>query len=203
MSSSDMKNTTHTFGKASILAIGTELTTGQTTNRNAAWISSQLDSLHIETVVHITVADNHARIKEALEHCARVSQLIFVTGGLGPTTDDFTREVIASWLEKKLIFNEASWQRILNRLTGVGIPVAPSNRQQCFFPEGCEIIPNPDGTASAFSALFGQDSQAIWVLPGPPREVSAVWKNGIREAIEKKCPPPPEATSTLQLAMHW
>src|SRR4051812_12548700 len=117
------------FGKASILAVGTELTSGQITNRNAAWISEKLVDLGIHVVLHETVADDRPMIRGALDRCAQVSQLIFVTGGLGPTTDDFTREVIADWLGQKLEFHEDAWQKILTRLGVYGIPIAESNRQ--------------------------------------------------------------------------
>jgi molybdenum cofactor synthesis domain-containing protein len=177
-------------GKASILAIGTELTTGQITNRNAAWISDKLANCGIEVVLHQTVADDRTRIREALNYCASQSQLIFVTGGLGPTTDDFTRDVIAAWLNQPLEFDEDSWQRIIQRLTGFGVPVAQSNRQQCYFPKGSKIIPNPDGTASGFtSEISGLEiPRRIFVLPGPPNEVSAIWKQGIEAMIRDLCP---------------
>src|SRR4051794_23818144 len=106
----------HLRGKASILAIGTELTTGQITNRNAAWISEQLVNLGAEVVLHEVVADEHQHIREALERCGKVSQLVFVTGGLGPTSDDFTRNVVAEWLGQPLEFDDPSWKRIVSRL---------------------------------------------------------------------------------------
>src|SRR4051794_7715109 len=116
-------------GKASILAVGTELTTGQVTNRNAAWISEQLVHLGVEVVLHETVPDDRHGIRRALDHCAGLSQFIFVTGGLGPTTDDFTREIIAEWLGQPLQFHEEIWKQVSTRLTDLGVPVAESNRQ--------------------------------------------------------------------------
>ncbi len=160
--------------KASILAIGTELTTGQITNRNASWISERLVNLGIEVVLHETVADDREMIARALDRCSEVGGLVFVTGGLGPTTDDFTREVIAKWLKKSLEFYEPSWTKITTRLSRLGIPVAESNRQQCFFPQGAQVIVNREGTADAFSAENG--ATRLWVLPGPPREVTSAWE---------------------------
>ena len=185
-----MKHSHEALGKASILAIGTELTTGQITNRNAAWISEKLALLGAEVILHETVPDEHARILEALQNCEQHSQFIFVTGGLGPTSDDFTREVIAQWLKKPLIFNHNTWQLVRDRLSRIGIPedrIAQSNRQQCFFPEGCTILPNPQGTAAGFTAPLPSHTtsmqKAVWVLPGPPHEVAAVWAQGIEEQI--------------------
>jgi molybdenum cofactor synthesis domain-containing protein len=172
--------------KASILAIGTELTTGQITNRNAAWISGKLADLGVETVLHETVADDRAMIRSALDRCRNVSRMIFVTGGLGPTTDDFTRDVIADWLGKPLEFHEPSWIKIQARLTRFGIPVAESNRQQCYYPEGAQVIVNDQGTADAFTTAF--ESGQLWVLPGPPREVEAVWDSAIEAQVRAQVP---------------
>jgi nicotinamide-nucleotide amidase len=179
---------TSIHGKASILAIGTELTTGQITNRNAAWLSEQLVSLGAEVVLHETVADDDGMIRSALDRCNAVSSLIFVTGGLGPTTDDFTRDSVSRWLGKPLAYHEPSWNRIHERLTRLGIPVAESNRQQCYFPEGAEIIANRQGTADAFAASRDGETH-LWVLPGPPREVEAVWKDGIEAKARQLLPP--------------
>lgn len=181
-------------GKASILAIGTELTTGQITNRNAAWLAERLADLGVETVLHETVADDREMIQAALDHCRSVSSLILVTGGLGPTTDDFTRESIAEWAKKPLRFYEPSWLKIHGRLTRLGIPVAESNRQQAYYPESAEVIVNDQGTADAFTLKLSAKNRGadatdrIWVLPGPPHEVECVWKNGI-EAQVRACVP--------------
>ena len=178
-------------GKASILAVGTELTTGQITNRNAAWISERLTSLGVEVVLHETVPDERNRILHALQNCEQHSQFIFVTGGLGPTSDDFTREVIAQWLKKPLLFDPETWNQVTDRLKRIGIPqdkIAQSNRQQCFFPENSKILANPQGTAAGFTSLINSSepssiAKAIWVLPGPPNEVTAVWSQGIEAQL--------------------
>lgn len=186
-----MSESLSTQSKASILAIGTELTTGQITNRNAAWISEQLVHLGIEVVLHETVSDDREQILDALTHCAQHSQFLFITGGLGPTSDDFTREVIAQWLEKPLEFSPATWEKVVQRLLRLGIPhekMAQSNRQQCFFPQGSKILDNPQGTAAGFTAPIAHQAlhsqeQWIWVLPGPPHEVAAVWAQGIEKQL--------------------
>lgn len=175
-------------GKATILAVGTELTTGQVTNRNAVWISEQLDPLGVEVVLHATVPDDREGIRNALDHCASLSQFIFVTGGLGPTTDDFTREVIADWLNKPLEFKEDIWDHVTKRLTDLGVPIAESNRRQCFFPLGSQVLPNPEGTAAGFTWVHSKGEQQLWAFPGPPHEVSAVWGQGIAETIQKQLP---------------
>jgi molybdenum cofactor synthesis domain-containing protein len=184
-----------TEGKATILAIGTELTTGQITNRNAAWISDKLVGIGIEVLFHETVPDDHELIRQALEHCKQNSQFIFVTGGLGPTTDDFTRNVVADWLGEPLVFDEAIWKNIHNRLNNLGIHVADSNKQQCYFPRRADVIQNPEGTAAGFTSAVHRSNKQIWVFPGPPREVSAVWDQGVEKLLREMIP----ATQPLKL----
>ena len=121
--------------KTSILAVGTELTTGQIVNRNAAWISNQLKNIGLLTAVHITVADDRKSITEALQFCAEHSELIFVTGGLGPTSDDFTRELITEWTNLPLEFDEESWKKVKERLSTRGFPVQNFQKKQCYFGE--------------------------------------------------------------------
>jgi molybdenum cofactor synthesis domain-containing protein len=175
-------------GKAAILAIGTELTTGQITNRNAAWIAEQLLPFGVETVLHETVPDDRFWILEALERCAHVAKLVFITGGLGPTTDDFTRDIVADWLQQPLVFDPPSWQTIQERLTRLSIPIAESNRQQCYFPKNSKILPNSQGTAPGFTATYPKTGSRVWVLPGPPAEVSALWESWIAPELPQILP---------------
>ncbi len=167
--------------KASILAIGTELTAGQIINRNAARISEKLKSFGVETNLHLTVPDRRDLILKALDFVSEQSHLIFVTGGLGPTSDDFTREVVADWSKLPLEFNEASWTHIVDRLTSRGFQVREMQKQQCYFPKGSEILTNAEGTAHGFSLEVKQNSEMkkVFVLPGPPREIERVWSDHI------------------------
>lgn len=182
--------------RASILAIGTELTTGQITNRNAASISERLVHLGVEVVLHETVADDREAISQALNRCWEASRLIFVCGGLGPTTDDFTRDVIADWLKCPLEYHEPSWIKIQERLKSFGIPVAPSNEQQAYYPQGASVLKNAQGTADGFSCRIQRDQNAglMWVLPGPPREIDAIWQdNDLNALIRNELPEGVEA----------
>ncbi len=170
--------------KASILAIGTELTTGQIINKNAASISEKLKACGIETLIHLTVPDDKKLILESLHYIAPQSDLVFVTGGLGPTSDDFTRDVVAEWAKLELIFDEKSWQHINTRLQSRGFQVREMQRQQCFYPKGSKILENKEGTANAFQ--FEHDKQTVFVLPGPPREIESVWHDYIHSYLNEK-----------------
>lgn len=170
--------------KASVLAIGTELTTGQITNSNSSWISARLKELGIQTSLHLTVPDDREVNLQSLKMCADNSDVVFVTGGLGPTSDDFTREVIAAWMGSKLEFDEASWQHIESRLKPRGIPVKEIQRQQCYFPKDAKVLGNREGTANGFQVQHG--GKLVFVLPGPPREIAAIWQDHIHPwALEK------------------
>jgi molybdenum cofactor synthesis domain-containing protein len=169
---------------AAVIGVGTELTSGQIINKNAVWISKNLKDLGVQTSAHVVVPDERQWILDALRFCAERCDTLFVTGGLGPTTDDFTRELIAEWSGKKLEFHQASWDYIQERLSSRGIAIRESQRQQCMYPEGSQVLTNSEGTANGFQMrVFDKD---IFVLPGPPREIEAIWKAGIAEFLKEK-----------------
>ncbi len=170
--------------KISVLGIGTELTTGQILNRNGQWISTQLWILGVATAAQLVVPDDRDLILSALEYCSQHSDIVFVTGGLGPTSDDFTREVIAQWTGTKLVWDEASWTHLSDRLSSRGYAVRDIQKQQCYFPEGSLVLKNRLGTANAFSLTY--QGKEIFVLPGPPGEIQAVWEDHLAPLFQKK-----------------
>ncbi|AFY00877.1 competence/damage-inducible protein A [Bdellovibrio bacteriovorus] len=170
--------------KAAVLGIGTELTDGQIVNKNASWISKKLKDLGLTTKAHLVVPDERPLMLEGIEFCAAKADLIFITGGLGPTSDDFTRDVVADWAGRKLLFDEGSWQHVNDRLTSRGYVVKDIQRQQCYFPEGATILPNREGTANGFS--LEAHGKKVFVLPGPPREIEAVWDANIQNWIAEQ-----------------
>lgn len=165
--------------KASILAVGTELTIGQIVNKNASWISAQLKIAGVQVGLHVVVPDDRQLILQALEFAEQQSDLIFVTGGLGPTSDDFTRDLISAWTNKKLVFHEPSWQHLSTRLTLRGFAVREIQKQQCYFPEGATVLKNAEGTANGFYLETNKTSgvKKVFALPGPPREIESIWKD--------------------------
>jgi nicotinamide-nucleotide amidase len=173
--------------KVSILSIGTELTTGQIINKNSSWIAAQLKTMGLDSTVHVTVPDDTETILKSLSYCAELTDIIFVTGGLGPTSDDFTRDVIAEWTGKKLLFDEASWEYIQELLKARGVDVKPIQKQQCYFPEGSAVLRNNKGTANAFSLdhKIQNKNLKVFALPGPPAEIEAIWNDHINEWLEK------------------
>lgn len=170
--------------RISALGIGTELTTGQILNKNGQWISQRFREWGVPTSMHLVVPDEDELILEALQFCAEHSDLVFVTGGLGPTSDDKTRELVSRWANKALVWHEASWKHIQDRLLPRGMAVKEIQKQQCYFPEGAEILTNRMGTANAF--CLSHLGKEIFVLPGPPRELEAIWQDHLADRLSEK-----------------
>jgi molybdenum cofactor synthesis domain-containing protein len=167
--------------KAAILAIGSELINGQILNRNAQVLSQNLFAHNIETALHLSVDDNIHEIRSWLETIEKSSDLIFVTGGLGPTSDDLTRNAIAAWASRELEYDQSSWDHIETMFARLGRTPPKTNEQQCYFPSGSKILINKYGTANGF--YLEVRGKHVWVLPGPPREIAGLWKNHISNQL--------------------
>lgn len=169
--------------KCSILAIGTELTLGQITNRNSSWIAKELHGMGFTTPWHRAVPDDRELILRDFKELSERSEVLFITGGLGPTTDDFTRDCVADWLGRPLQWDEASWAWIVERFRERGLPLREFQKQQCYYPAGASILHNEVGTAHGFAIELSETEtqrlgrlRLIFVLPGPPAEVDNVFQ---------------------------
>lgn len=181
-----------------ILAIGTEITTGQILNTNSQWLSTQLLELGIQTSYQMAVPDSPQEIKEALDFLEKHSSLIIITGGLGPTADDFTRKVLAEKYHKSLQWNEENWQRVQAKLNSRGVQIRIIHRQQCEFLEGSTLLKNNVGIADGFTfkVSLGDCGGGItpgreidvYVLPGPPKEILSIWQNEVRDRLQAFIP---------------
>ncbi len=160
-----------------LISVGTELTTGQILNKNSQWISQRLKELGVETQWHLSVPDDREQMLRAFEFASTTCPWIFITGGLGPTSDDFTREVVAQWLQQPLQWHEPSWISTRDRLLARGVPARDSHKSQCYYPEGATVLRNDAGTAHGF--LCQKNHLKVFVLPGPPKEIESIWKNAI------------------------
>jgi molybdenum cofactor synthesis domain-containing protein len=176
--------------KAATLAVGTEVTDGQILDRNSAWISQKLSRAGIQMIEHRAVADDREDITRALQELSARADLLFVTGGLGPTSDDFTRDLLATVFGRPLEYDETSWKQIEEKLANRGIVAREIQKQQCYFPRGSKILFNPAGTANAFSfEAKGKSSPLkVYALPGPPVEIAAVWDANLKSEIENLVP---------------
>ncbi len=160
--------------RAAILNIGSELLVGHTLNTHANYLSKELNDLGYSVYYHLTVGDNRDRILSALEFLGEASDLILCTGGLGPTVDDITREVVADFCGVELLEDSESMNDILSFFETNNYQMTPNNKLQAFFPKGSKILKNKVGTAPGFIVNKGKTS--ILALPGPPRELYSMMK---------------------------
>jgi len=154
---------------AEIVTTGTEILLGDIVDTNAAWIAQQLRDAGVNLYFKTTVGDNEERLRGVLEQGIGRSDVIIVTGGLGPTVDDITRQAIANATHRPLRLNEEALATLEERFRRFGSKMTENNRQQALIPEGATMIHNPVGTAPGFIAEMGRCS--IVALPGVPREM--------------------------------
>jgi len=171
---------------AGILAVGTELLMGQTVNTNAAYLGAQLNNMGISVYYHLTVGDNRLRMKQLLKQLIDECDLIFTTGGLGPTLDDITKEVIAETLGLEMVFDDHSMARIKERFKLYNRQMTESNTRQALFPEGSYILDNDEGTAPACIVKVPNSEKRIYVLPGPPREMKHIFTRHMHADLLKR-----------------
>lgn len=152
-----------------ILAVGTELLLGQITNRNAAYIGEKLADFGFDAHFQVVVGDNEERMVQAITTALGRADALIITGGIGPTQDDVTREAIAAATGRSLHFNEEFAERLRAFWESRGRPMPESNLRQAEFPEGAEQLPNPKGTAPGLFLQHGDS--LIFALPGVPAEM--------------------------------
>lgn len=156
-----------------ILNTGTELLIGSTVNTHAAWFGRELFKIGLRIERQTTVPDGDA-IREAMIEAVGRADALIVTGGLGPTSDDITREITAEVLGIDLITDEAAVRSLENFFALRGRPMAEANLKQALVPVGADVLPNPNGTAPGVYVpprLNGRSNCAVFLLPGPPREL--------------------------------
>ncbi|MFT3991802.1 MAG: competence/damage-inducible protein A [Luteolibacter sp.] len=156
-----------------IINTGTELLLGNTVNTHAAWFGRELFKLGLRIARQTTVPDGEA-IREAISEATGRADVVIITGGLGPTSDDLTREITAEVMGLELITDEAALRSLKAFFEIRNKPMAPSNLKQALSPVGADILPNPHGTAPGIyipPRLNGRANCAVFLLPGPPREL--------------------------------
>ena len=165
---------THT---AELIAVGTELLLGNIANTDAQMLSKGLSALGINVYYHTVVGDNPQRLKAAVEIAKSRADIIITTGGLGPTCDDLTKNVLAECFGKKLVYDEASAERIRDYFQRLhpGGTMTENNLQQAYLPEGCTIFSNDWGTAPG--CAFEADGVRVIMLPGPPNECTPMFEH--------------------------
>lgn len=174
--------------KAEILSIGTELIIGHTVNTNATFISEILNSIGISTHYHTAVGDNEKRIKECLDYAITRSDLIITTGGLGPTDDDMTHDVLASYCGHKNEIDSKQKTILENKFASIyrdrkNVHIPSINYKQARVIDGAEVIANPIGTA--IGMFFEYKGVIIASFPGVPCEMEAMLETILPKLIKK------------------
>ena len=169
--------------KTSILAVGTELLFGQTVNTNAAFLSDKLNHMGFDVMYHFVVGDNPARLKAKLAEAFRDTDLVILTGGLGPTQDDLTKEMVAEYMGKGMHLDKNVLEQLEEFFEKRGRKMTENNVKQAYLPDGCTPFYNASGTAPGFA--LSVDGKTAICLPGPPRELKWLWDNGVREYLEQ------------------
>ena len=165
---------THT---AELIAVGTELLLGNIANTDAQMLSKGLSALGINVYYHTVVGDNPQRLKAAVEIAKSRADIIITTGGLGPTCDDLTKNVLAECFGKKLVYDEESAERIRDYFQRLhpGGTMTENNLQQAYLPEGCTIFSHDWGPAPG--CAFVADGVRVIMLPGPPNECTPMFEH--------------------------
>jgi nicotinamide-nucleotide amidase len=169
--------------RAIIVSIGDELVLGQTVDTNSAWLSARLARAGIGTLYHQTVADDQAAIAQAIADASQRAQLVIVSGGLGPTDDDLTRQAMAQAMGVELVLHEPSVAVIRGYFSVRGRPMPERNKVQALHPRGSEVIANTCGTAPGIKAKLG--IATFYITPGVPSEMFAMFEKSIEPELHQ------------------
>lgn len=173
--------------KAEIIATGTELLHGETLNTSTNYLTKKLSALGIEVDYHTTVGDNPDHLEQVLRLAVGRSDLLVTTGGLGPTVDDLTKELVAKILNLKMELDNTSLEQLKQFFSRRKAPMPKSNEKQAYFPQGSKILPNPIGTAPG--AIIRSNAKTVVILPGPPFEMQPMFDNHVYPELQKNIEP--------------
>jgi nicotinamide-nucleotide amidase len=171
---------------AEVISIGDELTSGQRLDTNSQWLSQQLGELGVEVVYHTTVADEMAANVSVFSTAIARSDVVVASGGLGPTADDLTREVLAQTSQRELVLDEASLTHIRQLFARFKRDMPERNRSQAMFPAGSRVIPNANGTAPGIWMEVPRPLGGachIFALPGVPAELFEMFRQTVAPAV--------------------
>jgi len=173
--------------QAEIISVGTELTTGAKLDTNSQWLSLELAEIGIPVLAHLTIADDLDAMAEAMKTAAERSEIVLVTGGLGPTLDDLTREAMARFGNVELVRHEPSLEHVKSMFARRNRPMPERNLIQAMFPAGSEPLPNPRGTAPGIWMPYQRsDGKIAYVaaMPGVPSEMKQMFRQQVLPRLD-------------------
>ncbi len=172
--------------KACIVTIGDEILIGQIIDSNSVWLSQQLTNLGIDVVRMMSISDDDPAISSALDECLAISDIVLLTGGLGPTKDDITKKSLAQYFKRNMVFDQELFDKICAYFNKLGIPVTELHRQQCYMPSDIVTLKNNMGTAPGM--LFKEGSQWIVSMPGVPYEMKHIFSEALLPELKENIP---------------
>lgn len=170
--------------KAEIISIGDELLIGQTINTNASWLGQECSNIGIRIIQVTTISDDADLIKEAINNAVKKSDLVIITGGLGPTTDDITKATLCDYFNTELEIHLPTLQRIEEFFSKRNRPMLEVNIRQAELPKSCEILENINGTAAGM--WFDHNGKVIVSLPGVPYEMKGIMTNEVFPRLKQR-----------------
>ncbi len=184
---------------AEIIAVGSEMLTPDKVDTNSLYLTQHLNTLGIEVVAKAIIGDDRDRLTAAIATALADAELVILTGGLGPTEDDVTRDAAAAALGVDMTPNPAAWQAILDRFQKFGRTPTENNRRQALILDGAEMLPNPNGTAPG--QWFHDHGRILVMLPGPPRELKPMVQAEILPRLQALLPPQVIRTRWYRVAL--
>ena len=163
--------------QASIITIGDELLIGQVVDTNSSWMAQQLNKAGIRVVRRVAVGDVWDEIWDALDKEQEYADIILITGGLGPTSDDITKPLLCKYFNGKMIVNEAARQNVLNIFTKLNRPIIERNLLQAEVPDVCTVLQNKRGTAPGM--WFSKNGKVFVSMPGVPNEMKGMMETDV------------------------
>jgi nicotinamide-nucleotide amidase len=172
------------MANAEIVAIGSELLLGQIVDTNSAWMAQRLTALGVNLYFTSVVGDNPGRMKEVIARAVERADIVITSGGIGPTQDDLTRDIVAEVTGRKLIQDAGMLEQVEEHFRRRGRPMTPNNIRQSYMPEGAIPVKNPNGTAPSFVV---EDPRAVvFSLPGVPVEMKWLFEYEVEPYLRKK-----------------
>ncbi len=188
---------------AEIIAVGSEMLTPYRMDTNSLYLTEQLNTLGVDVIFKSVVGDNLRLLVATVQHALFRSDIVIISGGLGPTEDDLTREAVAEAMGVGLTRDPDILARLERRFAERGWKMSPNNAKQADVLAGAAVLSNPNGTAPGqwISGQFDGREHIIILLPGPPHEMKALFEAEVRERLRAKVPPAYLFTRTLKIAM--
>ena len=168
---------------AEIITVGDELLIGQVVDTNSAWLGRELNKIGIEVIRVTSVRDRAEEITEAVDSAMKRADVVLMTGGLGPTKDDITKQTLCDYFHTELVFSEEVFGNVKRVLAG-RIPMNALNKSQAMVPKDCLTINNRVGSASV--SWFERDGKVLVSMPGVPQEMTTVMSEEIIPRLRKK-----------------